>query len=214
MLHPDTRLVWVDDRIGYGVVATRPIPRGTVLWTLDPLDQRMTASQVAALGETWRPTLEHFTYTNATGLRILCWDLARYMNHHCEPASLSPGTNFELAVRDLAVGDAVTCDYSSLNLEADLDCACGSPRCRGVIRAKDGPRLAREWDAALQQAIVAAVRVDQPLLPFVEERDQFAAWAAHPSTLPSARVHLRRHDSLHRPPPRRRSRPQVNVGAK
>ncbi len=198
MIHPDTRLEWIDDQIGYGVVATRPIPRGTILWTLDPLDQRLGPQQLANLGEAWMPVLAHYSYTNASGYRILCWDLARYMNHHCEPASLSPGTNFELAVRDLEPGDAVTCDYSSLNLESDLVCSCGSPRCRGVIRAADGERLAAKWDAKLRVAIRDTVRVPQPLWPYVEEREAIPRWARRPRSLPSSRCHLLRPDELHR----------------
>jgi uncharacterized protein len=32
MVHPDTTLAFVSDAVGYGVVATRRIPRGTVVW--------------------------------------------------------------------------------------------------------------------------------------------------------------------------------------
>jgi hypothetical protein len=198
MLHPDTRLVWVDDHIGHGVVVTRPIPRGTILWALDPLDHLLSRRRVEELGPAFWPVLERYSYINASGSRILCWDFARYMNHHCEAVSHSPGTNFEIAVRDLEAGEAVTCDYSSLNLEEDLECACRSPQCRRLIRAADAGRLAAGWDALLQAAIQDTPHVPQPLLDFVEERQLLRHWAAHPESLPSTRLHLKRPDAVHR----------------
>ena len=39
MLHPKTRLAWISDEVGYGVLATEDIPCGTILWALDPLDR-------------------------------------------------------------------------------------------------------------------------------------------------------------------------------
>ena len=33
MLHPKTRLAWISDEVGYGVLATEDIPCGTILST-------------------------------------------------------------------------------------------------------------------------------------------------------------------------------------
>jgi hypothetical protein len=49
MVHPHTELRFVSPQIGWGVFATRLIPRGTIVWALDSLDQRFTPDQVAAL---------------------------------------------------------------------------------------------------------------------------------------------------------------------
>ena len=42
MLHPHTELRHINQALGYGVVATRLIPRGTIIWVLDKLDQTFT----------------------------------------------------------------------------------------------------------------------------------------------------------------------------
>ena len=39
MIHPSTELKYVSPEIGIGVVATEFIPKGTITWALDPLDQ-------------------------------------------------------------------------------------------------------------------------------------------------------------------------------
>ncbi|MEZ4340460.1 MAG: SET domain-containing protein [Sandaracinaceae bacterium] len=115
MLHPSTRLSWISDAVGYGVRATRRIPKGTILWALDPLDRVFGPQEVQHLGEGLWPVLETYSYVNGSGKRVLCWDHGRFMNHSCEPVSLSPGVDFELAVRDIEEGEEITCDYTSLN---------------------------------------------------------------------------------------------------
>ena len=39
MIHPDTELRFINREIGFGVVATRLIRRGTIIWVRDELDQ-------------------------------------------------------------------------------------------------------------------------------------------------------------------------------
>lgn len=191
MLHPHTRLEWISDAIGYGVVATQPIPRGTILWVLDPMDQVLDPAAVRRLGDEWTATLETYSFITGQGNRVLCWDFGRYMNHSCDPVSLSPGVDFEFAVRDIAVGEQITCDYGSLNLEHDMDCLCGAPKCRGVIRASDFGPMVPEWDGRLRLAVVDARKVTQPLLGFVKAPERLDGWVADSTTLPSARLHQR-----------------------
>ena len=35
MLHPDTEVHFIDPKIGSGIFASRPIPRGTIIWVQD-----------------------------------------------------------------------------------------------------------------------------------------------------------------------------------
>ena len=46
MIHPDTEVRRVDDVVGVGVFATALIPRGTLTWALDPLDQLLTPERL------------------------------------------------------------------------------------------------------------------------------------------------------------------------
>jgi hypothetical protein len=191
MLHPATRLQWIDDSVGFGVIATENIPKGTILWALDPLDRILKPGDVVELDHAGlMPVLEKYSYINGRGERVLCWDHGRFMNHSCDPISLSPGTDFELAVRDIAAGEQITCDYSSLNLEDDMPCLCGSPSCRGVVSSRSFGDLAAEWDRKLQSAVAMASTVPQPLLQWLKDPGLLAGWAANPKSLPSAREHL------------------------
>jgi hypothetical protein len=62
-----------------------------------------------------------------------------FVNHSCDPnAGMKiDGTNVRLiAIRDIAIGEQITFDYSTTMDEDDFefDCLCGSPACRGKIR--------------------------------------------------------------------------------
>ena len=117
MLHPATELRFIDERIGYGVFTTRPIPRGTITWARDALDRSFTREAIDAMEPPYRAILDKYTFVDASGLYVLCWDIARFVNHSCDPTCLAPGYDFEIAVRDVAAGEQLTDDYGSLNLE-------------------------------------------------------------------------------------------------
>lgn len=168
MLHPHTTLAWVDDTIGVGVVATRPIPRGTITWVRDPLDLTLTPEQVARLGPMYAEQLDRYGYMEADGL-VLCWDHGRFVNHHCEANCLAmDGAQFEVAVRDIEVGEQLTDEYGCLGITEPMPCRCGSPICRGVVRPDDGKRLytwlRARFDAGMEQ--VGAVA--QPLADLLQ----------------------------------------------
>lgn len=172
MIHPDTELRRVDARVGLGVFATRRIPRGTITWALDALDQRIDSQRLAALGRLYRPLVERYAYTNGHGERILCWDIGRFMNHSCEANTISTGWDFDLAIRDIEPGEQVTNDYTLLNLEESFPCACGSRRCRRVVSSTlaDWEALTPRLDEDVRAACGAAASVEQPLWPWVREK--------------------------------------------
>lgn len=189
MLHPDTELVKVSDAIGYGVVATKPLPRGTITWALDPLDQVLDPGRVEALGERYMPIMEKYTYVDGAGRRILCWDFARFMNHSCAPVSLSPGLPFELAVRDIGVGEEITSDYGALNLERPFRCQCGSAECRGLVRPEDFEQWSAHWDARIRAAFARIRDVPQPLAAWIDDHAALDRCVADPASIPSILLH-------------------------
>ena len=105
MVHPNSELRYINDQIGYGVVATRLIPRGTITWVGDVLDQVVTPAQIEQIAPTLRPLFEKYSWINGRGQSILCWDHARFINHSCEASCLSAGFDFEIAVRDILPGE-------------------------------------------------------------------------------------------------------------
>ena len=94
MLHPHTELRHINEILGYGVVATRLIPQGTIIWALDKLDQTLTRDQVAQLGKPYSELLDKWAYQLPNGDFVLNWDLARYFNHSCDQNCMNSGMNF------------------------------------------------------------------------------------------------------------------------
>lgn len=64
MMHPHTRVQFIGDEVGQGVVATAFIPKGTVTWVQDPLDRVFSPSEGAALPAASQGQLEYFAFKN------------------------------------------------------------------------------------------------------------------------------------------------------
>src|SRR3954454_6311543 len=100
MIHPASELRFISPEIGHGVFAREFIPRGTITWVLDELDQILSPGRVERLAECQRELVDRYAYVDAGGNHVLCWDLGRYMNHACDPATRGVGPWFDIAVRD------------------------------------------------------------------------------------------------------------------
>jgi hypothetical protein len=168
MIHPDTELRFISPEIGFGVVATRLIPKGTVTWVFDPLDQTFSPAQVRAMSPLQKQFLEKYTYRDHLGDYILCGDHARFVNHSFRSSCISTAYNCELAVRDILPGEELTDDYGYLNVEAPFDCQPepGSPRTQ--VMPDDLLHFHAQWDAQLREAFQHVARLPQPLLPLLE----------------------------------------------
>ena len=189
MIHPDTELRRVSEEIGFGVFASARIPRGTIVWVLDALDRQLSRQDVESLGRRYADILERYSYLNARGARVLCWDLARLINHSCDANVLSSGWEFDIAVRDIEAGEEVTNDYGCLNLEGSFACRCAAANCRGRVSPADFDRLADEWDARVHAAFPDLACVPQPLWDWLSRQREVRAAMFDPSRLPSIRRH-------------------------
>ena len=167
MLHPTTELKSINEEIGSGVFATTFIPKGTIIWVLDALDIQLSATQVSMLPELLQKRVKRYGYINRHGQYILCWDFTRYFNHSCSPTSLSVNDGMDVAVRDIQQGEQITCDYGILNY-IDMECHCGSPNCRKIIKATDCNDYCDIWDKEIEDAWRIGNTVNQPLLPVAE----------------------------------------------
>src|SRR5262245_27644081 len=154
MMIPGLELRFISDTVGHGVCTTRPIPRGTIIWVLDPLDRRIPETEYASLPERLRSEVDTYGYIEANGDRILCWDLGRYMNHSCDPTGRNVGGLFEIATRDISSGAELTTEYAVLNIDLPGACACGSSQCRGTV-GLTGNDLAARMDAWDREAMAA-----------------------------------------------------------
>jgi hypothetical protein len=181
----------LNPQIGYGVVATRFIPRGTITWARCALDRTFTPKQLTQMGSEYQAVLEKYCFRDVRGDHILCWDLARFINHSCDATCISPGYNFEVAVRDIEPGQELTDDYGTLNLDTPFQCLCGSPRCRTTVAPEDVFTQADAWDDTVRAAFPAVAKVDQPLWAFVTEKRSVKQALAQPDLMASCRRHFR-----------------------
>ncbi len=165
MLHPDTRREFRTPEIGDGVVATRLIPRGTVIWVRDPLDLSITKQTFRLFPPSVREQIDKYTFYGEDDLMILCWDLARYTNHSCDPNSLTIRTDFTIAIRDIHPGEEFAEDYALLNLHEDqtFDCHCGAAQCRKRVGPHDVATQSDKWRDAISGAMALMDQVRQPL---------------------------------------------------
>jgi hypothetical protein len=187
MIHPATELRFINDDIGYGVFARRAIPRGTVLWVLCRLDMVFTAAEAAAFPPPYRPILDRYAYTDGRGRVVLCWDHGRYVNHSCDPVMLGVGNDVEIAVRDIAAGEELTCEYATLNPTEAMVCHCGAGACRGVVGPDDVLTLWPDLDRRVAATLPSARAVAQPLLPYMDDAEAFWACVDGRAPLPSCR---------------------------
>ncbi|MGS0754238.1 SET domain-containing protein [Roseateles sp. GG27B] len=63
-------------------------------------------------------------------------DLLRLVNHACSPSALlriSQGRVEFYALRDIAVGEEISCDYGESHHQGRLTCRCGAANCAGKL---------------------------------------------------------------------------------
>ena len=180
MIHPHTKLAWIDETIGFGVVATQMIPKGTIVWILDDLDQRLDESYVQSLDRLRQGEVKKYSYRNQFGEYVLCWDLGRFVNHSSNPTCLPTAYDLEIAGRDILPGEELTDDYGTLNLEEPFPCSRGTEGGRRLIQPDDILRLYPTWDRQAAEAMRYMNQVEQPLGHLINEkhRRKVAAVAA------------------------------------
>lgn len=169
MIHPDTELRFINEKIGYGLVALKRIPKGTITWTLDKLDRTFTPDQVEAMDELYQQVLDKYTYRNSQGNYILCWDNARFVNHSSHSNCLTTAYEFEIAIRDIEEGEELTDDYGYLNLEEPFEVVPEPGSNRHIIYPDDLLRYYPQWDASLLKAFPRITAVDQPLFNLLDK---------------------------------------------
>jgi hypothetical protein len=108
---------------------------------------------------------------------VVCWDNARNVNHSCEPNMLAINWDVEIAVRDIRAGEEICCEYGAMELENELDCTCGVPSCRNVVRNDDMVRLGAGRDRQVEEACRLILDVEQPLWPYLTDKESVEAIA-------------------------------------
>jgi SET domain-containing protein len=102
---------------GTGLIAREPIPAGTPIWTLHPgFDVELSRDEFGNLAVWSREQIRKYVYVDvATGKYVLCSDDAKFMNHSSAPNTRTEGDR-TWAIRDIAPGDELTCDYAEFDM--------------------------------------------------------------------------------------------------
>lgn len=117
--------------MGHAVIAARPFAAGETI--LEFFGERLTAAELTGDHD----FAEHCLQIGADLFLGPSGLVDDYVNHSCEPnCGLRFGERFFLfALRDIAVGEEITYDYSTSCTEEDWEmrCLCGAAACRGRI---------------------------------------------------------------------------------
>ncbi|MEZ4810396.1 MAG: SET domain-containing protein [Allomuricauda sp.] len=166
MIHPHTELKFISNEIGYGVVATKFIPAGTITWVLDKLDREFTPLELEQMDPTYQNILDTYTFRNNMGNYILCWDNGRYVNHSFNSNCLTTAYDFEIAIRDIQSGEQLTDDYGYLNISSPFRAVDEGTK-RKIVYPDDLLRYYEVWDNKIKKVFGNIVKLEQPLKPIL-----------------------------------------------
>ncbi len=168
MMHPNTVMAPINQDKGLGVVATKFIPKGTIVYTIDPFDVKIPLDSPLLKDTRYREIITRYGYITGPEGYIIGWDHSKYVNHSCSPNTISTGWGFEIAIRDIQPGEEIVDEYGLFNIESDLACACGAPGCRGIVSKLDHIALTPVWNVWVKDALSKFFLVDQPMLIYLE----------------------------------------------
>ncbi|RNL88460.1 SET domain-containing protein-lysine N-methyltransferase [Sinomicrobium pectinilyticum] len=168
MIHPHTELQFISDEMGYGVVATQLIPKGTITWVQDKLDIVLSSAQIDEMSDFYKNILDIYTFRNNKGDYVLCWDHAKYVNHSFRSNCLTTPYDFEIAVRDIYPGEQLTDDYGYLNISRPFRAVHEGTR-RRIVYPDDLLKYHKKWDRSIAEAFTHIMEVEQPLREILPE---------------------------------------------
>lgn len=166
MIHPKTEIKFISEDIGYGVVATEFIPAGTIIWVLDKLDREFTSKQFQSMSLSYKNILDTYTFRNNKGNYVLCWDNGRFINHSFNSNCLTTAYDFEIAIKDIQVGDQLTDDYGYLNIQSPFRGIDEGTK-RKIVYPNDLVKYHKIWDKKINQVFHKIAHHSQPLQEFI-----------------------------------------------
>jgi len=191
MIHPDTEIRFVSEKIGVGVFARKTIHKGTIVCILDDLDMVFPGEYVRSLDPLRKEIILKYAYAGGDGSYVLYWDHGRYLNHGAFPNVVTTPYGFDLAARDILPGEELRCDYAVFYAgtggDAPFECATEEGSSRSRVKSDDYLYLYKQWDQAAREAFARFNLVDQPLRylirpDLVEKVSAIAAGLAEPDS--------------------------------
>lgn len=167
MIHPNTELKFISNEIGYGVVATKLIPAGTITWVKDKLDREFSPIEFQSMDAIYQSILDTYTYRSNNGNLVLCWDNGRYVNHSFNSNCLTTAYDFEIAIRTILPGEQLTDDYGYLNISKPFRAFDEGSR-RKIVYPDDLLKYYKVWDKKINSVFKKILSVEQPLKQIVD----------------------------------------------
>lgn len=164
MIHPHTEVRFISNEVGYGVVATKFIPAGTITWVLDKLDREFSPLDFQNMEPLYQEILDTYTYRNNNGNLVLCWDHGRFVNHSFNSNCLTTAYDFEIAIRDIQPGEQLTDDYGYLNISSPFR-GINEGTKRKTVYPDDLLKYHKVWDNKIKKVFHKIKKVEQPLVP-------------------------------------------------
>lgn len=171
MLHPHTRIQHISDDMGYGIFATKKIPAGAITYIKDALEIEISKALLENYTPRMREIIDKYSFTDGAGNHVLSWDLAKYVNHHCNANTLSTGYGFEIAIRDILPGEELTDDYGMF-INKEFACSCDSPTCRKKLKPTDYETQSERWDSLVKPILKNIWMVEQPLFALIDDENR------------------------------------------
>lgn len=109
---------------GLGLFTARAVKSGEPIWRfVEGFDQRFSPEKFATMPSPAREHVMWFAYVDmADGHRVLSGDMTCFMNHSDKPNTGIPSglleTTTTYALRDLAAGEEITCNYRAFDADA------------------------------------------------------------------------------------------------
>ncbi len=100
---------------GVGVFAAEPIKKGQLIYRFEPgFDRLISPGDLAQMPDSIRRFVDRYTYPHPAqaGTVVLDADNGRHMNHSQTPNTDFRDAVFGYAIRDIAAGEEITCDYA------------------------------------------------------------------------------------------------------
>lgn len=163
MIHPHTELRYINEQMGFGVFATQFIPKGTITWALDELDQILEPNYLDTVDKYKGEIIKKYAYRNQDGKFVLCWDLGKYVNHSFHANCMGTAYEFEIAIRDIYPGEQLTDDYGTLNIDEPFECISEEGTERRIVYPDDLLTYYEEWDQQVLSALNHFFEVEQQL---------------------------------------------------
>ena len=167
MLHSAIVVKKMDAIEGCGLFATQRIAEGELVWELD--EPKYSLAEV----ESWKGQLQRdfkrYGFQCGEDQFSLPRGDSREMNHSCDPNTWWSGSEQLIARRDILVGEEVTYDYATCDIDLGIrmPCNCGAANCRGIVTHRD--HLCGDWQKQygkhLPPHVLASIEAHRRLQP-------------------------------------------------